>query len=425
MDARRWLLGAIGVLLVVTFVVTAGLDDLNRRIPLFLSIYTIAFLLYVAAVVVALRVGEKGRGALVIIVLVGAAARLVLVPAQPTMSTDIHRYLWEGHAILHGFNPFAHAPDDPELLFLRGDDYDAINHKDLETIYPPVSQGVFALGALIRPTLSMQKLLFVLFDVGTVLLLIPLLRQRGVDPGASVVYAWSPLVIFETGHSGHLDAVGIFFMVLGLWLVLSSRRAAGFASLALAFLSKYLTAVLVPFFAFRRRHAPWLLVMAGVIVVGYLPFAGAGSKLVSSLQIYSMEWRFNGLVFSVLHGVWDDPLAVRRVLTGLLALFVVFQAFRQTDVLRYAFLTIACALLVVPTLYPWYIAWIVPFLCVYRNRAWILFTGLVFASYVVWPISEQTGQWRLPPIVYAIEYIPFYALLVFDALRGRSRAVAA
>ena len=77
-------------------------------------------------------------------------------------------------------------------------------------------------------------------------------------------------------------------------------------------------------------------------------------------------------------------------------------------------------ILLSPTVYPWYLVWIVPFLCVYPNRAWLLFTGLVALSYWVWVVYDATGVWALPGGLLALEYVPFYGLLVWDATRERS-----
>jgi hypothetical protein len=62
---------------------------------------------------------------------------------------------------------------------------------------------------------------------------------------------------------------------------------------------------------------------------------------------------------------------------------------------------------------------------VFVDRSWILFTGLVFASYWVWSVWGQTGQWRLPAWVYAVEYAPFLALMAVDGVRRRRGLVAA
>lgn len=321
--------------------------------------------------------------------------------------------------ITHGFNPFVHPPDAPELEFLRDRYYDNINHKHLETIYPPVSQAVFALAARVRPGPHALKLFFVLFDLGVIVLIGTMLRQRSLDPVAVTVYAWNPLVIFETGHSGHVEPAGIFFLILGLWLIARGRTLGGFVAMGVSFLAKYLSAVFVPFYLARKKYAPWVGVMTAVVVAGYLPFASAGDGLFSSLKVYTAEWRFNGLVYKLLYTALGDPQWTRRILTAVVVGVVVYNSFRQKDVVRYGFIAIATGLLLAPTLYPWYVAWIVPFLCFCHNRAWILFTGLVFVSYWVWEIFPVEGRWELPWRLYALEYAPFYALLIYDAVRGR------
>jgi hypothetical protein len=58
-------------------------------------------------------------------------------------------------------------------------------------------------------------------------------------------------------------------------------------------------------------------------------------------------------------------------------------------------------------------------LCIVPNRAWILFSGLSMASYWVWVVTGRGGNWELPVVVYVIEYVPFLALLAWDAVRTR------
>ncbi len=419
----RWIVAGAGAALAMLFAALSRIEGLNDEIGLFLALYFAAFGIYLLTLFVLGRSSAAVRGRrLFILVFAGAAvSRGVLIPAQPVMSTDIYRYLWEGRMITHGFNPFSHAPDAEELESLRDENYDDINHKHLETIYPPVSQAVFALAAGVRPDVQTQKLLFVLFDLGVILLIGAMLRLRSIDPAAVVVYAWNPLVIFETGHSGHVEPVGIFFLLLGLFLVARQKNIGGFAALGLSFLAKYLSAVFVPYFLARRKYAAWVGVMAVVVAAGYLPFVGAGAGLFSSLKLYSAEWNFNGLAYKVADSVLNDPVWTRRLLTLAVGGVVIYQAFRQKDPVRFGFVAVATGLLLAPTLYPWYVAWIVPFLCFYRNRAWILFTGLVMVSYRVWNIDAAGGEWALPWRIYAVEYVPFYALLLYDAFRGRRK----
>jgi len=409
-----------GGALFVACAALGGLTGLPARIPLFLAVYGAAFTAYAAAIAFLPRALPSSRHLLVFVIGVGVLCRLALVPARPALSTDIYRYVWEGRVVLAGENPFALAPDADALAPLRDASPGEINHPHLETIYPPLAQAVFALGAWIAPEPWAQKVLFTLFDLTTMLVLVSLLRRRGRDPAWVLVFAWSPLVVFETAHSGHVDAAGVCLLVAGVWLSGAGRRAWGVVALAGAFLVKYTSALLVPFLARRRSTAPWLLLGAAIVVVGYLPFAPAGAKLFSSLRLYGTEWRFNGLAYAALVGLWDHATGARLLLAAALAAFALWQAWRQADLARYAFLVIGCALLLAPTLYPWYLLWIVPFLCLFPHRAWILLTGLVFASYWSWVVLAREGQWGLPAVVWVVEYVPFFALFAYDALRRRS-----
>jgi len=414
----RGVLTAAGFVLVAALAAIGALPAPHLRIPLFLALYGTAFAAYGVAVRTVLRWRVPDHTAVITIVAVAALARAAVLPARPDLSTDIYRYAWEGRVMLEGVNPFAVAPADSSLAHLRNHDFEFVSHKHMTTIYPPLAQALFAVAAKIHPGVATLKLIFTLFDLGTVFLLLRLLRLRG-RPGAHVlVYAWSPLVIVETGHSGHLDAVGVFMLVGGLALWLSGRRFWAGVALGLSFLAKFLAAAMAPFLA--RRAQVWTLVAAVVVaVVGYLPFLGAGERLLESLRDYSAMWWFNGPPFLALSGMLGDPMLARRLLAAFGVAFAIAAALRERDLLRYAYLVVACGILVAPTVYPWYVTWLVPFLCVFTNRGWIAFTGLVALSYIVWIIHERSGAWLLPTWVMALEYLPFYSLLLIDMERAR------
>lgn len=416
MARDRLVILAAGAMLVAAFALIAVTDELHRRIPLLLLLYGAAFATYAAALRVALAARRGDRFLVGVMITVAVLARVVLVPARPDLSTDIYRYAWEGRVVLHGANPFAVAPADSTLVPLRDGDFARINHRHMATIYPPLAQGVFAVAARLHPGVYALKVLFVLFDLATLAALVLLLRARGRPPAHALVYAWSPLVILETAHSGHMDAVGVFFLVLGLALLARHRAAAGYAALGASFLAKYTTLVLLPFLVVRRRWRGIAVVVA-VAITGYLPFLDAGPRLLDSLRAYSGTWWFNGPSFMALAGILGDPALARGLLAGAGVTFAIAAAFREKDMVRYAFLVVGCSLLLAPTLYPWYLIWMVPFLCLYPSRAWIAFTGLVALSYQVWTVYDTTGAWVLPTRVLALEYVPFYAMLAWEGWR--------
>jgi hypothetical protein len=415
------------VLGAVLFVLASGIalvDDLASRIPLFLVLFGVMFAAYATVVVLLARGGAWRIRILIYMIVVAAASRLVLVGARPALSTDVHRYLWEGRVVAAGGNPFALPPRAPQLAPLRDENYDGVSHKHMVTIYPPLAQGAFFAGALAHPSLAAQKTVFVIFDLAAIGAILLLLRARGRPLEWSAVYAWNPLAVVESGHSGHVDSLGIFFLVLGLYLFQIGRKNRTAVALALSFLSKYVAVLTLPYFVFRKGGAGRIFVFAIVVVLGYLPFVDAGVGLLASLRTYAGSWEFNGALYSLLRSVFGGAESVRAGLLAALTLFALYQGRVQKDLTKFAFSVIGCALLLAPTLYPWYVCWILPFLCFSPSPAWLYLSGIVSASYVVWQEYPITGVWSPGAGVLVLEYAPFYALLLWEAVRARRRGKA-
>jgi hypothetical protein len=72
-----------------------------------------------------------------------------------------------------------------------------------------------------------------------------------------------------------------------------------------------------------------------------------------------------------------------------------------------------------PTVQPWYLCWLMPFLVIFPNRAWLLLTGLAAVSYWNLIQYDRSGIWIESWWVRAIEYGPFYLLLIGDFLKSR------
>jgi len=423
MPRDRLVLVISAFVLLVSVAAIGVLPSPHTRVIPFLALYAVSFAAYLAALWIVLRAKECGRGFLFLITGVCVLAHAAVIPARPDLSTDIYRYAWEGRLMVNGFNPFSAPPEDTAFVALRDADYAHISHQTLPTIYPPLAQGVFALAALVHPGPIALKMLFSLFNIATVFVLFRLLRRRGRPEAHAIVFAWSPLVIIETGHSGHVDAMAAFFLVLALDLWESKRRLWAALMFGASALVKYLAVAALPWLA-RRRHFAAVAVIIVVIVAGYLPFMSAGTKLFASLREYSANWWFNGPPFVALASFLGDPAIARRLLFAAGIAFAIAAAQRERDLTRYTYLVMSCALLVSPTVYPWYLMWIMPLLCLYPNRAWIAFTGLVMLSYGVWDVYNASGAWFVPTWLLAIEYVPFYLLLLAGLANTRRRAWA-
>ncbi len=311
-----------------------------------------------------------------------------------------------------------------------------MQHKSVSAAYPPAAQYVFALadGLLGNPVTDVKRVL-AFFDLGTLVLLPGLLAGLGVAPGWVIIYAWHPLVVCEVVARGHLDAVGIFFMVVALRLLVGRTRAtsalAG-AALATSILAKGYALCIAPFLvrAAGPHRRAFVLAMLAAGAAAYAPFLSAGGDLFSGLIAYSTRWVGNAIPFAVVDATLarvtahHGPIS-RAVLGAALAVWMgVLLRRRREDVLLaevdLSFLTLAGLFVLSPVVYPWYLAHTIPFLCLRPRVPWLLLTGTAFAFYA----HDFAGHHQEIWWVTALEYGVPLALAAILHLRGGARGMA-
>ena len=103
---------------------------------------------------------------------------------------------------------------------------------------------------------------------------------------------------------------------------------------------------------------------------------------------------------------------------------------RNDSIIRFAFLSIGAFLILTPTLHPWYLTWIVPFLCFNKNRAWLILTGTVVFYYFMnhelfskMILYNNEWVWKEVHWLKLPEYLPFYGLLIYGWLAKKSFAL--
>lgn len=214
-----------------------------------LALFGVAFCLYL----IALRIATSTTHRLLGTVLWGGAFafRLTLLVSDPIEEIDLYRYVWDGAVTNMRVSPFRYAPqqvlgaavDEPlpddlrSLVHLRDSSPELkeilgrVHFGELPTIYPPVGQVVFAVTSWMTPAnssvavrLTLMKAWFVAFDLGTLSLVLVLLRLTGRHPGWAFAYGWCPLVVKEVANSGHLDSLALCLTTLAMtWTILAVR----------------------------------------------------------------------------------------------------------------------------------------------------------------------------------------------------------
>ena len=439
-----------GFIIEILCLAIAYSGDIKKNIPCFAILYTASFITYIFAIFSISKNTEtdeqennSSSAVLWAVIVFSLMFRLTLLPVAP--SDDIYRYLWEGKLQLNGISPYSHPPEASSLKYLRDGFFSGINHKHLSTIYPPLTLMVFAAADYISHSIMSMKSVFLIFDVLSIFILLRFLRVMGKDPLNVLTYAWSPLILISFAARGHCDSLQIFLVILALYLCAIRKNLRTVFSIALAVMSKFIFVIIAPFLIPGKKFK-YVVVLFAVIAVLYLPYISAGKGLFSTLLHFGTQYHFNDsahfLIFCLCIG---SPLA-SKIVTALIfgtVLFFLYKKYLNLSVtnnnggsekrgnieinnfvLNYAFVAIGTFLILAPTLHPWYLTWIIPFLCFNRNRAWILLTGTVICYYfmnhelfskMIWYNDEWV--WKEVHWLKLPESLPFYVLLIYGWLK--------
>ena len=391
----------------------AAMGPLGRHLPANMLLYAMGFIL-LSALVRSFPENLKPSSAWILVFVLGVCGRLLFLSYPP--GNDIFRYIWEGAVQNHGLNPYAIPPDSPSGIHLAvgelGAVWERINHRSLTAAYPPAAMLLFRLLAAISPSVFFFKAVFILFDLGVIALLVRVLRHRGLPAARLLLYAANPLVIVFTAGEGHLDVVQVFFLCLGCAL-LQRKTAAGALALGIAVMSKYLSAVAAPLLMGRGNGVKPLAVFVPLLL--FVPYLDAGWGIFGSLAEFGAAMHYNDSIAAVFRTSLGP--AALPALAGLLFLCLAWVFLSVDDPLQSVYLSVGSVLLLLPTLHPWYLVLIAPFLCVFPSRAWLYLQAAVLFTFPVMAGDMRTGIFQEIPWLKLPEYLPFYGLLVWGGLR--------
>lgn len=405
-----------------------------------------------AAWLASVALARRGFGEVRVVVAGSIALRLLAFAGEPGLSDDVFRYVWEGEVVLAGASPYAFPPDDlavSEMAALARDFPELrarVNHPDVRAAHPPVSQALGAGAAALARALELApedggvrilRAIYGLCDLLVLWPLVTLLRRAGLPPSLSVVWGWCPLAAIEFAGSGHQDSLAIL-LLLGALAHVGSRGPAGtqaespgrtcMAAILWSgsILAKYLPLVALPWFLRGRGGLRRVAIAALLVAIGFVPFLflrGADAGFVSGLSEYARRWDASSLVHRWIEGAfdeffrrdetWTDPRYLARgvVVIAWLA-YGATVARRVRDPMAGCGLLIGAWLVLSPTLHPWYLAWMLPFLAFRSSAAW---AWLVLASPLLyWPIPrwQVDGVWSEPAWLWPAVALPFFALLL-------------
>jgi alpha-1,6-mannosyltransferase len=430
-------LAALGILSAALYALAAPVGAWFGSEPLAChpAVVGLLFALYLGALWLAGRRLAPTPRVLSVILGFAVLFRALMLTTPMYLSSDIYRYLWDGRVQWAGYNPYRYPPAAVELEALRDPRvHPHINRPGAVTAYPPGAQWLFALAARLAPgSIPGWRLVLLATDIGSLWVLLRLLPRVGAPRIAVLAYAWSPLVVFEGVQAGHVDLALILLVLLAVLARLDGSAVRAGMLLGIAVLIKVYPALLVA--AWWRRH-DWRFPAAvgATVALGYLPYAATlGVGALGFLPEYFLDRQedFNlGLRALVTWGVGLSGEVPRRVTIILLLVGVGAavawigraHAGGRNTTWQAAGLAIGVWLVLGPfSVHPWYVMWMVPFLCVKPSPAWLYFSGAVVLSYTEYLVPSA----RLPWWAWLGEYGPLYALLAAGAWRRAIRPRAA
>lgn len=374
------------------------------------------------------------------LLLTAAALRLLLVPLPASLSDDTLRYLWDGRVLAAGFDPYRLAPDDERLAPLRDAGWEAMPHREVPTVYPPLAQALFVVAARLPAPFFSLKILLSAIDLLGCFLLFRLAASLSLLRARVLFYAWNPLVALETAGMGHLDAMMAALAVAAVWLLASGRVGRAALAAAGAVAVKLLPLIVLPIWL-RRSGRPWLFGGVAFLALAavFLPLFAASGGPPPGLLIYAERWEFNGPLFEPLWRLIDRLDLVPRVKLGLdrLETFGGWQLdpyYRLVYPQLLAKLCLATGLccfllrlllrppppaiafgrafgafiLCSATVYPWYLVGLLPFAALCRRRSWLVASGLLPLAY----LPRLFPGLVLYPYIHLLIWLPICLLLL-------------
>jgi hypothetical protein len=371
---------------------------------------------------------------------VAVLARLILLFAEPWLSDDIFRFIWDGHLWQAGINPFtalpsAYAEQGFSVPGLNAELYEQLNSAEYFTIYPPIPQGTFWLSVWLFPdsiqgATLVQRLGLLAAEVATIIWLLPkTLRLWGLSPSRTLLYALNPLVILEIVGNIHHEGYVVFFMVLALYGFRQKKWIGGGLALAGAVCAKLLPLMFAPFLWRRAGFKNGMILFTAMglaILLAFWPLYDPAffHGFRNSIDLYFRRFEFNASIFYIIRWIGFElrgydiirtvgPELAKVVLIAILALAALERRPRWANLPGRMLAAITIYLALATTVHPWYLTLPIFLCCFTRFRFPVVWSVLIMGTY----INYSYPEYRENMAVVAIEYVVVYSVLLWEIVR--------
>lgn len=373
----------------------------------------------------------------------GILFRLIFLLAIPNLSQDFYRFIWDGHLVIMGENPYLYLPNEilekgeiiipqAQLLVEKMESLSASNYSN----YPPFNQMLFAVclwlgGQTLVGGLIAMRVLLLGADIGIFYLGRKLLKRLNKSPHLIFWYFLNPLIIIELSGNLHFEGIMLFFLLWAIYLLIINKWMIAAFPMALSISIKLIPLMLLPLF-FKTLGLKKGLVFNTLVTIGVLAtlipfydplFAAHYSK---TLSLWFSNFEFNASVYNVVKSLgtqldlkpWELIKTYGKIIPIIVitwvGLLTYFRKNQEPKVLLTSMLLILTVYLFLSTtVHPWYIISLV-LLCLFSEfRFPLVWSAAIILSYSAYanPAFKETMLWLI------IEYLAVIGFLVYELFK--------
>lgn len=383
------------------------------------------------------------------LVICGVIFRLVFLLTEPNLSQDYYRFIWDGHLILKGINPYLFTPD----MLMGQPDFVLANAQELHngmgglsarhfSNYPPLNQFIFAIAAFfggksIVGSVVIMRTIIILGDIGIFYFGRKLLKKLNRSPHLIFWYFLNPLIIVELSGNLHFEGVMLFFFITALYLLSVKRLVLSAVPYALSICIKLVPLIFLPLFLtyFKPKQSLLFYLIIGILsLVLTLPFLAPEfiNNYSQTVGLWFSNFEFNAGFYNALKKIavqfdakpWEliksygKVTAYALVIVSLLFTFLAKNQ-KLSNLIANMLWILSIYYFLSATVHPWYIVFLVLLSIFTEYRYAIIWSAAIVLSYYAYAQLEFKEHMGL----LAVEYISVYGFLIYEIFSKKGKTL--
>ena len=429
-------LAFLTVALYYTFAYHLERTDFIKLLSLFAALFFICF-----------KIVQFEKWNFKFLLVIGILFRLVFLIAEPNLSQDFYRFIWDGDLVKNFMNPYLNVPNtlinQSNLVIANAQElYNGMGSLSARhySNYPPLNQLIFALasvfgGKSVLGAIIVMRGSIILADIGILYFGRKLLKNINQSPHLIFWYFLNPLIIIELTGNLHFEGVMLFFFVWSLYLLSVHKWKRAAVIYAFSISVKLVPLLFLPLFLkhFKFKKAILFYTIVGATsLVLFAPFYSPEfiTNYSKTIGLWFSNFEFNAGVYNGIKQIaiqfdakpWELIKTYGKI-TPILTIVVVllFTFLRKNEKLSVLLTSMLWVLtlyyLMSATVHPWYIIFLVVLTAFTKYRLAFIWSAAIVLSYYAYSLADfKENLWLL-----AIEYIIVFTFLIYELIVYRNK----